>query len=207
MRVAQNITLSKKERTALHRWAHGRKVSVRQKERARMILLAAEGRANKEIASKLGVKAHTVGRWRSRFYELRLAGIKKDLPRGGRPRNQREQRESEIIQKTTQGTPENATHWSTRSLAKELGVTQSMIHRVWKANGLKPHLVRTFKLSRDPHFEEKLIAVVGSDLNPPETPQCLDCRSAGAGCPSYALYRCTEDAQINFAATYRRFNL
>jgi transposase len=133
-----------------------------------MALLAADGMTNKEVATKMGVKAHTVGRWRSRFAELRLAGIEKDLPRGGRPRNQREQLESKIIRKTTQETPKNATHWSTRTLAKELGVTQSMIHRVWKANGFKPHLVRTFKLSRDPHFEEKLIDVVGLYLNPPE---------------------------------------
>ena len=133
-----------------------------------MTLFAADGMSNKEVAMEMGVKAHTVGRWRSRFAELRLAGIEKDLPRGGRPRNQREQLQSKIIRKTTQETPKNATHWSTRTLAKELGVTQSMIHRVWKANGLKPHLVRTFKLSRDPHFEEKLIDVVGLYLNPPE---------------------------------------
>jgi len=133
-----------------------------------MTLFAADGMSNKEIATEMGVKAHTVGRWRSRFAELRLAGIEKDLPRGGRPRNQREQLESKIIRQTTQETPKNATHWSTRTLAKELGVSQSMIHRVWKANGLKPHMVRTFKLSRDPHFEEKLIDVVGLYLNPPE---------------------------------------
>ena len=168
MRVAQDIILSKKERTTLRQWSQGRRVSVRQSERAGMILLAAEGMLNKEIASRMGVKAHTVGRWRSRFAELRLTGIEKDLPRGGRPRDQREQLESEIIRKTTQETPENATHWSTRTLAQELSVSQSMIHRVWKANGLKPHLVRTFKLSRDPHFEKKLIDVVGLYLNPPE---------------------------------------
>ena len=141
---------------------------MRHRDRARMILLAADGMSNKGVATEMGVKTHTVGRWRSRFAEWRLAGIEKDLPRGGRPRDQREQRESEIIRKTTQETPKNATHWSTRTLAKELGVTQSMIHRVWKANGLKPHLIRTFKLSRDPHFEEKLIDVVGLYLNPPE---------------------------------------
>lgn len=168
MRVAQDIILGKMERTILHRWSQGRRVSVRQSERAGMILLAAEGMLNKEIAGRMGVKAHTVGRWRSRFAELRLAGIEKDLPRGGRPRNQREQLESEIIRKTTLETPENATHWSTRTLAQELGVSQSMIHRVWKANGLKPHIVRTFKLSRDPYFEKKLIDVVGLYLNPPE---------------------------------------
>jgi transposase len=133
-----------------------------------MILLSADGMRNKEIAIEVGVKAQTVGRWRGRFAESGLAGIEKDLPRGGRPRDRREQLESEIIRKTTQETPKNATHWSTRTLAKDLGVTQSMVHRVWKANGLKPHLVRTFKLSRDPHFEEKLIDVVGLYLNPPE---------------------------------------
>ena len=168
MRVAEKIVLNKRERAALDRWSKGRRVSVRQRERAGMILLAADGMANNEIADKMGVKAHTVGRWRSRFAELRLAGIEKDLPRGGRPRDQRERLESKIIRKTTQETPEHATHWSTRSLAEELGVSQSMIHRVWKANGLRPHLVKTFKLSRDPHFEDKLIDVVGLYLNPPE---------------------------------------
>jgi len=168
MRVAQDIILSKKERITLQRWSQGRRVSVRQSERAGMILLAAEGLLNQEISGRMGVKAHTVGRWRSRFAELRLTGIEKDLPRGGRPRDQRERLESEIIRKTTQETPKNATHWSTRTLALELGVSQSMIHRVWQANGLKPHLVRTFKLSRDPHFERKLIDVVGLYLNPPE---------------------------------------
>ena len=168
MRVAPSIRLTKKERTTLQCWSQGRRISVRHRDRARMILLAADGMSNKGVATEMGVKTHTVGRWRSRFAELRLAGIEKDLPRGGRPRVQREQRESEIIRKTTQETPKNATHWSTRTLAKELGVTQSMIHRVWKANGLKPHLIRTFKLSRDPHFEEKLIDVVGLYLNPPE---------------------------------------
>ena len=168
MRVAKEIVLNKAERTALGQWSNGRTVSVRQRERAYIILLAAEGLENKEIASKLGVKAHTVGRWRSRFAELRLAGIERDLPRGGRPRDHREQLESEIIRKTTQETPEHETHWSTRSLAEDLGVSQSMVHRVWKANGLKPHLVKTFKVSRDPHFEDKLIDVVGLYLNPPE---------------------------------------
>src|SRR5690606_14997597 len=87
--------------------------------------------------------------------------------RGGRPR-QREAIESEIIRKTTQEKPANATHWSTRTLAQALGVTQSLVHRVWKANGLRPHMVRTFKISNDPKFEEKLVDVVGLYLNPPE---------------------------------------
>ena len=168
MRVAQEIRLTKREQATLQRWSLGRRTPVRQKERAEMILLAAGGMSNKDIAVEVGVKAHTVGRWRRRFSELRLAGIDKDLPRGGRPRKRREKMEREIIRKTTQEVPENATHWSTRTLAKELGTTQSMVHRVWKANGLKPHLAHTFKLSNDPCFEEKLLDVVGLYLNPPE---------------------------------------
>jgi len=168
MRVAPVIELGKAEREVLRQWAQGRTISVRQKERAAMILMAADGKTNLEIADIAGVKPHTVGRWRSRFAEMRFEGIVKDLPRGGRPRAQRERVESEIIRITTQETPTNATHWSTRTLAEKLGVSQSMVHRVWKANGLKPHLVRTFKLSNDPNFEDKLIDVVGLYLNPPE---------------------------------------
>ncbi len=168
MRLAPDIRLTKKERTTLQNWSKGRRISVRQRDRAMMMLLAADGMSNQEIAIEIGVKPHTVGRWRSRFAELRLAGIEKDLPRGGRPRDLRERLESEIIRKTTQETPKNATHWSTRTLAQELATTQSMVHRVWKANGLKPHMISTFKVSRDPQFEEKLIDVVGLYLNPPD---------------------------------------
>ena len=168
MRVPQKITLTQTERSALEGWSKGRQVSVRRAERAKIVLLAAADISNQEIATAMAIKPHTVGRWRSRFAELRLAGIEKDLPRGGRPPKQREDMESKIIEKTTQHTPKNATHWSTRGLAADLSVSQSLVHRVWKANGLKPHLVRTFKLSRDPLFEEKLIDVVGLYLNPPE---------------------------------------
>ena len=167
MRVAVTIELTKSERSTLELWSRGRRTSVRQAQRAQMILLAAKGYSNADIAEELGVKPHTVGRWRNRFSEARLTGIEKDLPRGGRPRAN-EEVESEIIRMTTQETPANATHWSTRLLAEELGVTQSMVHRTWKANGLKPHLVKTFKVSNDPRFEEKLRDVVGLYLNPPE---------------------------------------
>ena len=167
MRVAVTIELTKSERSTLELWSRGRRTSVRQAQRAQMILLAAKGYSNAGIAEELGVKPHTVGRWRNRFSEARLTGIEKDLPRGGRPRAN-EEVESEIIRMTTQETPANATHWSTRLLAEELGVTQSMVHRTWKANGLKPHLVKTFKVSNDPRFEEKLRDVVGLYLNPPE---------------------------------------
>jgi transposase len=137
-------------------------------QRARIVLLAAEGRQNKEIAETLGVMERTVGRWRTRFVKHGLAGIDKDLPRGGRKPTTRLEREQEIVHKTTQERPENATHWSSRTLAAELGVSPSMVLRVWRANGLKPHRVKTFKVSNDPHFEEKLLDVVGLYLNPPE---------------------------------------
>ena len=116
----------------------------------------------------MGITNDTVGRWRTRFAEKGVDGIRKDLPRGGRKPTARMAAESAIIKKTTCEKPDNATHWSTRTLAEELGVTQSMVHRVWKANGLKPHLVKTFKVSNDPRFEEKLRDVVGLYLSPPE---------------------------------------
>lgn len=168
MRVAQPITLSADERATLTRWARGRRTEARSVQRAKIVLMAAEGMLNKEIASALEVTEETVGRWRARYSKDRVAGIEKDRPRGGRMPTKRLRVEPLIIEKTTIEKPANATHWSTRSLAAELGVTQAMVHRVWKANGLKPHLVKTFKLSNDPQFEEKLRDVVGLYLNPPE---------------------------------------
>lgn len=168
MRVAPQITLDDKERKTLQRWSRGRSTAARLVLRAKIVLLAAKGKQNKDIASELGADRSIVGRWRSRFAQHGLTGIEKDAPRGGRKPTKRNQVARRIVEKTTQETPANATHWSTRSLAKKLGVSQSMVHRVWKANGLKPHLVRTFKVSNDPHFVEKLIDIVGLYLNPPE---------------------------------------
>lgn len=168
MRIAPTVNLTKEQRCTLHRLKNGRRTEVRVVMRARIVLAAARGLENKEIAKELGVSRETVGRWRSRFVEEGVEGITKDLPRGGRKRTARSKVEGRIIRLTTQTKPEAATHWSTRTLAEKLGVTQSMIHRVWKANGLKPHLVKTFKVSNDPHFEEKLRDVVGLYLNPPE---------------------------------------
>lgn len=168
MRVAVEIELTASQRRTLESWARSRTVAKRKAYRAQIVLLAGEGRSNADIAAELGMKPHTVGRWRNRFAEHGLSGIEKDLPRGGRRPRRREAIDSEIIRKTTQETPANATHWTTRTLARELGTTQSMVHRVWKANGLRPHMVRTFKVSNDPAFEQKLIDVVGLYLNPPE---------------------------------------
>ena len=168
MRVAPTIKLTKEQRTTLTRLVNGRRTEVRVVRRAQIVLAAARGLENREIAEDLGVSRESVGRWRSRFAKKGVEGITKDLPRGGRKPTARSKVESRIIHMTTQKKPANATHWSTRTLAKELGVSQSMVHRVWKANGLRPHLVKTFKVSNDVHFEEKLRDVVGLYLNPPE---------------------------------------
>ena len=168
MRVAPPITLSDGEREALDHWARGRRTAVRLSQRAQMVLQAALGKQNDQIAMEIGVTNNTVGRWRSRFAEGRLAGIEKDASRSGRRPTRRQELASLIIAKTTKEKPPDATHWSTRSLSKAMGCSRCMVNRVWRAAGLKPHLWRTFKLSNDPHFEEKLRDVVGLNLNPPE---------------------------------------
>jgi transposase len=168
MKVAPKVILSDTERTTLLRWSRGRSTASRLVLRAKIVLLAAAGKLNREIAAELATAPKTVCLWRRRFAEGRLAGIEKDAPRGGRKPSKRNALARKIIHMTTQARPANATHWSTRTLAKELETTQSMVQRVWKANGLKPHLTRTFKLSNDPQFAEKLVDVVGLYLDPPE---------------------------------------
>jgi len=179
MRVACMITLTDEERTALEKYARGRSTPVRLMQRARIVLLASEGMENKEIAVKVGLSRQRVGGWRKRFVEQRIAGIEKDAPHGGRKPAQRAQQAARIIAATTQTRPDNATHWSTRTLAAHLGTNRSMVHRVWQAVGLKPHLTKTFKLSNDPHFMEKVVDVTGLYLNPPEHALvlCLDEKS------------------------------
>jgi len=168
MRRAATITLEDQERTTLERWARGRSTPVRLVLRAKIVLRASGAAQNLAIAAELGTSRLTVARWRQRFATRRLAGIEKDAPRGGRKPSTRSRVAQRIIETTTQTTPPDATHWSTRTLAQALGVSRAMVHRVWQANGLKPHLVRTFKLSNDPHFVEKLVDVVGLYLHPPE---------------------------------------
>lgn len=168
MRVAIEINLTEEQHRKLQSLARGRKTTVRLAQRANIILLAEKGIMNKAIAMELGINRRTVMRWRTRYAESGLAGIEKDLPRGGRKPIARNKIARRIIKKTTQERPKDATHWSTRSLAEELGINHSMVHRVWKANGLKPHLEKTFKVSNDPKFAEKLIDIVGLYLDPPE---------------------------------------
>ena len=148
MRIAPRIELKDSDREILKRWARGRSTPARLVMRATAILLAAEGKRNDEIAKDLGTSRPTVGLWRKRFADRGLAGIEKDASRPGRPRKNRRALEQKLIHMTTQTTPKNATHWSTRTLATELGVDHVFVHRVWKAHGLQPHRIRTFKLSR-----------------------------------------------------------
>ena len=168
MRRACEIRLTVEDKTTLERWSRSRSTEARLVERSRIILLAADGLENKGIAAEVGVTRATVSRWRNRFAERGIPGIEKDAPRGGRPPKTRDRLVRKIIEMTTQQKPANATHWSTRTLAEVLGTSRSMISRVWRANGLKPHLVRTFKVSNDPKFVEKLVDVVGLYLDPPE---------------------------------------
>lgn len=168
MRIAGSIIVSDSDRPVLERWARGRSTPARLVLRAKIVLLAAEGKQNKQIGEELGVNRLLVGKWRKRFAERGLAGIEKDAPRGGRKPRAREALAAKIVEWTTQKKPANATHWSTRTLAAELGTNHALVNRVWRANGLKPHLVESFKLSNDRHFVEKLIDVVGLYLSPPE---------------------------------------
>ena len=168
MRVAQRIKLTEEEIKTLTAWSRGRRTPTRLMKRAKIILMAAEERQNKTIAELLGIDPRQVSRWRQRFVQKRLAGIEKDAPRGGRKATKRERMAPLIIETTTQTKPSNATHWSIRTLADTLGIDKAMVHRVWQASGLKPHLTKTFKVSRDKKFVEKVIDVVGLYLNPPE---------------------------------------
>jgi transposase len=175
MRIAKAITLTDEERATLTKWSRGRSTPVRLVLRAKIVLAAVEGRENKEIATELGCTRRTVGTWRNRFAESRLAGIEQDAPRAGRTPTKRAAFEAEIIRKTTQETPPNATQWSTRSLAEELGCSDTMVQRVWHDNGLRPHRTKSFKVSNDPRFAEKLVDIVGLYLNPPEHALVLSC--------------------------------
>lgn len=144
MRVAAEIVLSKPERKQLETWASQGSASVRLRERARIVLRAAEGLTNKAIAAQLGTDASKVGRWRRRVAAEGVGSIAKERPRGanhgGKDSRQQAQLRSKVIEVTTQTAPANATHWSCRSLARHLQTTPSFVHRVWRAHGLKPHL-------------------------------------------------------------------
>jgi transposase len=165
--VLAPIELSADERAVLESWTRRRTSAQALALRARIVLLAAEGPSNTEIAERLGIARNTVAKWRTRFAEHRLDGLT-DEPRPGQPRKISDALVEEVIVKTLESTPRDATHWSTRSMAAEVGLNQTAVHRIWKAFGLQPHRQDAWKLSRDPQFIEKVRDVVGLYLNPPE---------------------------------------
>ena len=168
MRVAPSVVLSAEEEAKLAKCARGRSTSVRLAQRSKIVLLAAAGLQNRQIATQLGIDRETVGRWRHRYAESGLAGIEKDAPRPGRRPSISPAKVREVVEKTIHTTPKDATHWSTRTMADEIGISAASVRRIWKRHGLKPHLIRTFKLSSDPHFVEKLHDIVALYLDPPE---------------------------------------
>jgi transposase len=168
MRVARPVILDLDQKQLLQQQARARSLPARQVERARIVLRAAEGLENQEIADELGITPEKVSRWRNRYLEGGIAALRQDAPRSGRPRSLPADKEKQIVEKTTQDKPNAATHWSTRTMAVATGVSEATVRRIWHKHGLKPHLVRMFKVSNDPQFAEKLEAVVGLYLNPPE---------------------------------------
>jgi transposase len=165
--VAAAVVLSDEEREQLERWTRRRTSAQALALRARIVLLAAEGLKNTEIAERLGITRPPVTKWRRRFVEHGLDGLT-DEPRPGRPRTISDEKVEEVIVKTLESTPKDATHWSTRSMAAEVGLSREAVGRIWRAFGLQPHRQETWKLSKDPLFVEKVRDVVGLYLNPPE---------------------------------------
>ena len=168
MSVARPVVLKGDVRRKLERQSRGRSTAARVVLRSRIVLLASDGLQNKQIAEKLGVAPRMVALWRGRFLESGIEGLLKDAPRPGRAPSISAEATAALIAKTTQSTPANATQWSTRTMARETGISKASVSRIWRANGLKPHRVESFKVSNDPNFADKLEAIVGLYLNPPE---------------------------------------
>ena len=168
MRVASAIALPIETRRQLEKQMRGRSTPVRVAQRSRIVLLAGDGLQNKQIAAQMGVTPRMVALWRGRFIALGIDGLLKDAPRPGRTPAISATIVSAVIAKTTQSTPATATHWSRSTMARAMSISDSTVGRIWRANGLKPHRVDTFKVSNDPEFADKLEAIVGLYLNPPE---------------------------------------
>jgi transposase len=173
------IELTQEERDALERNVRRRKTSSALASRSRMVLLAAAGLTNLQIADRVGACGPTVGVWRNRFHEKRLEGLL-DEPRVGRPREIGDDTIERVVVTTLEAKPSGATHWSTRSLAKSAGMSQSAISRIWRAFGLKPHRSDVFQLSHDPQLVEKVRDIVGLYLSPPANAAvfCVDEKTA-----------------------------
>ena len=165
--VAAAVVLTGDERSQLLAWSRRTTSANGLAMRSRIVLAAADGLGNTAIATKLGIALSSARKWRSRFLAERLDGLT-DEPRPGRPRTVADAQVEAVITRTLETTPANATHWSTRSLAAELGLSQSTVSRIWRAFGLQPHRQESWKLSKDPQFVDKVKDVVGLYLDPPE---------------------------------------
>ncbi len=168
MRIAQPIILTREIHMQLLKLSTNKLHEARIVERARIILLAAKGFQNITIADKLEIDRRSVARWRERFLAQGIAGILRDVPHPRRVSRITKSMIRKIVATSCEYRPANATHWSTRTMAAHYNVSHSTIMRIWHAHGIKPHLVRSFKLSRDPHFAEKLEDIVGLYMNPPD---------------------------------------
>jgi transposase len=166
-RPVAKIELSDFERKKLELMANRPSSSLREAFRARIILGCAEGCSNSEVAQREKTSLPTVGKWRSRFAKARLEALV-DAPRSGAPRSISDDKVEAVVTKTLEQKPEARTHWTSRSMAKASGISDHSVRRIWRAFGLKPHLVEGFKLSTDPMFVEKVRDIVGLYLNPPE---------------------------------------
>jgi transposase len=165
--VAPEVVLTDDERAQLQAWSRRAKSANALAMRARIVLAAADGLGNTAVAHELGIAVVSARKWRSRFLAWRLEGLT-DEPRPGRPRTVTDEQVEAVITRTLESAPGDATHWSTRSLAAELGLSQSAVTRIWRAFGLQPHRQDTWKLSKDPQFIDKVRDVVGLYLDPPE---------------------------------------
>ena len=193
-RIARTVSLTEQERDQLQSYVRSRSMPNGLCTRFRIILLAADGLGNEQISEKVGLSRASVGKWRKRFSEKGLEGLHDEL-RPGRPRSVSDEKVAELIHKTLKTQPEGATHWSTRTMAGEIGVSHMTVCRVWRTFGLKPHLSDTFKLSTDPFFVEKVRDIVGLYLNPPENALvlCVDEKS-----PCQALERSQPTFPLGF---------
>ena len=161
------LVLSPSERDALQRWVARRNTAQALAQRARLVLACAQGYSNNDVSVQVGLSSQSVGKWRRRFLDRRLDGLL-DEPRPGAPRKITDADVERVVTLTLETTPADATHWSTRSMARRSGLSQSAISRIWRAFALEPHRTKTFKLSKDPLFIEKVRDVVGLYLKPPD---------------------------------------
>lgn len=166
MRIARPIVVEEDVRQRLEQLARGHSVTPRLAMRSRIVLLAAEGLQNKQIAEELKIAPRMAALWRGRFLKLGVDGLLRDAPRPGHAPSISAALIQTLIAKTTQSTPPNAARWSTRAMAREMGISKASVSRIWRANGVKPHHIYSFTISADPAFAEKLDAIVGLYLNP-----------------------------------------